>query len=193
MANRVSNANPERRSLALLWRSVVISRGTLMNERNTQAIVNGFDGLMSQAIFGLIGVVVGGLISGGVSVALARRTEWLGAKVAARLVREDLLLHVLLLEDVLSSGSYSPSKDKKLRDKEARERSWLEHRPRLAAVMMYGDYGKVIEAQAAADGLDAWIVDRTDPYKLNKQDQERLNRCLEAMRPGLYQLLNVAK
>ena len=57
---------------------------------------------MTEAIFGLIGVVVGGLISGGLSLILEWRKERVAARVAARLVREDLLPVSLGMEDVFS-------------------------------------------------------------------------------------------
>ena len=57
---------------------------------------------MTDAVFGLLGVLVGGAITGWTTYALERRRERAAARVAARLVREDLLPGVLLLEDVLT-------------------------------------------------------------------------------------------
>jgi hypothetical protein len=45
---------------------------------------------MAQAIFGLVGVVIGALVSGGVAFAIARRTETRKALASARLVQDEL-------------------------------------------------------------------------------------------------------
>ena len=94
---------------------------------------------MTEAIFGLIGVVVGGLISGGLSLILEWRKERVAARVAARLVREDLLPVSLMIEDVFGGRAWLQRSDR-----QSRERSWVEHRSRLATVMKYEDYAAVV-------------------------------------------------
>ena len=45
---------------------------------------------MTEAIFGLIGVALGGLLTGGATYLLARRTEKLEARASARLLQGEL-------------------------------------------------------------------------------------------------------
>ena len=47
---------------------------------------------MTAAIFGLAGVIVGGLISGGATYLMARRKEKVTARASARLLEEELAM-----------------------------------------------------------------------------------------------------
>lgn len=143
---------------------------------------------MTEAIFGLIGVVVGGLISGGISLILERRKEHVTARVAARLVREDLLPVSLGIEDVFNGRVWSQRPDRR-----SRERSWAEHRSRLATVMEYSDYASVVQAQIAADRFDAWFASRADRSDLKEADRNQLRSWNAEVGEGLSRLLEVAK
>jgi len=143
---------------------------------------------VTEAIFGLIGVVVGGLISGGLSLILERRKERVAARVAARLVREDLLPVSLGMEDVFSGRTWSQRPDRR-----SRERSWAEHRSRLATVMGYEDYAAVVQAQITADRFDAWFASRADRSGLEEADRNQLRRWNAEVGEGLSRLLEIAK
>lgn len=143
---------------------------------------------MTEAIFGLIGVVVGGLISGGISLILERRKEHVTARVAARLVREDLLPVSLGIEDVFNGRVWSQRPDRR-----SRERSWAEHRSRLATVMEYSDYASVVQTQIAADRFDAWFASRADRSDLKEADRNQLRSWNAEVGEGLSRLLEVAK
>ncbi len=142
---------------------------------------------MTEAIFGLIGVVVGGLISGGLSLILEWRKERVAARVAARLVREDLLPVSLMIEDVFGGRAWLQPPEPR-----SRERSWVEHRSRLATVMEYEDYAAVVQAQIAADRFDAWIASRADRSELSEDDRNQLRSWNAEVGRGLSRLLEMA-
>ena len=143
---------------------------------------------MTEAIFGLVGVVVGGLISGGLSLMLEGRKERVAARVAARLVREDLLPVSLRIEDVFGGRAWPQHPDSK-----RRERSWVEHRSRLATVMKYEDYAAVVQAQIAADRFEAWFANRADRPGLTEDDRDQLRSWNAEVGKGLSRLLQVAE
>lgn len=143
---------------------------------------------MTEAIFGLIGVVVGGLISGGLSLILEWRRERVAARVAARLVREDLLPVSLGIEDVFDGRAWSQRSDR-----QSRERSWVEHRSRLATVMKYEDYAAVVQAQIAADRFNAWFANRANLSELSEDDRNQLRSWNAEVGKGLSRLLEMAE
>jgi hypothetical protein len=143
---------------------------------------------VTEAIFGLIGVVVGGLISGGLSLILEWRKERVAARVAARLVREDLLPVSLSMEDVFGGRAWSQHPGER-----SRKQSWVEHRSRLATVMEYEDYAAVVQAQIAADRFDAWVASRADRSGLGEDDRDRLRSWNAEVGKGLSRLLEMAE
>jgi hypothetical protein len=63
---------------------------------------------MTEAIFGLVGVVVGGFITGGAINLIERRTERLEARASARLLQSELRLFAHKLDtarDLISSAT----------------------------------------------------------------------------------------
>jgi hypothetical protein len=143
---------------------------------------------MTGAIFGLIGVVVGGLISGGLSLILEWRKERVAARVAARLIREDLLPVSLGIEDVFGGRAWLRDPDRR-----SREQSWVEHRSRLATVMKYEDYAAVVQAQIAADRFEAWFAKIADRSRLDESDRNQLRSWNAEVGDGLSRLLEVAE
>lgn len=81
---------------------------------------------MSEAIFGLIGVVVGGVLSGAVQWAMTRRDERGATRRAARLVRSELREMRDLLTTWLGFAAWHWSWWESPRE-------WVEHRDVLAA------------------------------------------------------------
>jgi hypothetical protein len=142
---------------------------------------------VTEAIFGLIGVVVGGLISGGLSLILEWRKERVAARVAARLVREDLLPVSLMIEDVFGGRAWLQRSDR-----QSRERSWVEHRSRLATVMKYEDYAAVVQAQIAADRFNAWFANGANRSELSEDDRDQLRSWNAEVGKGLSRLLEMA-
>jgi hypothetical protein len=143
---------------------------------------------MTEAIFGLIGVIIGGLISGGINLFLQQRKERLSAKVSARLVRDDLYLAACWIEDAVTEGEWEYGSDRKIN-----EQAWNDHRAQLAAVLAYDDYASVGLAYQAVQKVNNWIDKRQEHFNLNDGDQQRFKSWLEDLRKGLTVLLKVAK
>ncbi len=131
---------------------------------------------------------MGGLISGGLSLTLEWRRERVAAKVAARLVREDLLPVSLGIEDIFGGRAWLQDPERR-----SREKSWVEHRSRLATVMRYEDYATVVQAQIAADRFEAWLANRADRSRLDENDRNQLRSWNAEVGKGLSRLREVAE
>lgn len=146
---------------------------------------------MTDAVFGLLGVLVGGAITGWTTYALERRRERAAARVAARLVREDLLPGVLLLEDVLTGVDSERSAD--LSPPEV----WQAERTRLALVMPYEDYGAAAQAVYRYRQLLRYLASRPRDQPISEHISERERSAMavwaQDMAKGLHALLGVAK
>jgi hypothetical protein len=136
----------------------------------------------------LIGVVVGGFISGGVSLLLERRKERGAARVAARVVREDLLQLALWIEDSVTQGRWLGDSFQGTGKK-----AWIDERGRLAHVLNYEQYASVLMAEQVFDRVNSWIVRRGDRLELDEKDRDQFGLWLEDLRRGLTTLLEIAK
>lgn len=96
---------------------------------------------MAEAIFGLVGVVVGGLLTGVVTLLLERRRENQEARVAQRIARSELGEAAKAVEDALAAGEWPPGWDKKRWSE-----SWSTNRRVLAATMEDDDFAKLARA-----------------------------------------------
>ncbi|MGY0386364.1 hypothetical protein ACWZJV_05275 [Nocardioides sp. WG-D5] len=65
---------------------------------------------MIVAIVGLVGVVVGAIVTGGVNYAIARREERFAQRAAVRLLCTDLHKVVAVTESVANDGNWGPEK-----------------------------------------------------------------------------------
>jgi hypothetical protein len=110
---------------------------------------------MTEAIIGLVGVLLGGLISGGAAYILAKRADQARLRAAARLVELELVaaqsalngrLHVI--RNTLSHQGWDKIRP---RGREFSVSHWLEHRGTLAAALSPGDWYAVQRAFAALD------------------------------------------
>ena len=84
---------------------------------------------MTEAIFGLVGVLVGGFLNGGVSWLADRRTRTSEGRVAARLVSSEIQLNNIHLRRAIEreQGSYVSSS--------VRDSDWEKHRATLALLL----------------------------------------------------------
>jgi hypothetical protein len=89
---------------------------------------------MESAVFGLIGVVVGGLLTGGTQLWLERRRERYAVSRAKRLVSGELLSAILIMRTIYNTPSktwpYFQDPDTALQTS-----AWQEHRTHLATVL----------------------------------------------------------
>jgi hypothetical protein len=100
---------------------------------------------MTEAIFGLLGVVLGGVLTGVVGYVAERRRQRQLARVSARIVREHLLDAMRAGEDLLGGR---PADARRAAD--ALGEVWREERRTLAGVMDYAPYADVAAGVRAA-------------------------------------------
>lgn len=81
---------------------------------------------MTEAIFGLVGVIIGGLLNGGVAWLTDRHRSKGAVKVSARLVLSELEMIEVSATSALSSANYSQLTF-------GSNTEWIEHRATLAA------------------------------------------------------------
>jgi hypothetical protein len=101
---------------------------------------------MTQAAFGLLGVIIGGVLTGFVGFVAERQRDRRLARVSARIVREHLLGAMRAGEDYLAGR---PSSLRATAD--ALVAAWRDERRALAVVMDYEPYAEVAAGVRAAD------------------------------------------
>jgi hypothetical protein len=90
---------------------------------------------VTEAVFGLIGVVVGGVLTGAVAYVLERRRETREARIARRIMRAQFGQALKAVDDGLKGKNWPPGwDDKRWSD------SWVAHRQALAAKMDDDDF-----------------------------------------------------
>jgi hypothetical protein len=147
---------------------------------------------MTEAIFGLVGVVIGALIGSVTTVFIEKRKERLAARVAARLVRDELYIVAVWLEDLLSFEHISEEQFERIKSRTTTD-SWAEQRVHLAAVMSYENFADASMAVGAADRFRHWISTQSAAAGLDDKARAFLKNVLENLRPGLEALKAVAK
>ena len=140
---------------------------------------------MGEAVFGLVGVVVGALLSGGTEWMLARRREQRAARTAARVVRDELYLVAVWLED-LREGAWTLPEGWRYS-----EQVWREQRAHLAAILPYDQYARAQQAHQATARFSAWAAQRASEPGAPLPPQ--LEMWLRDLREGLQALLEVAR
>ncbi len=139
------------------------------------------------AFIGLIGVIVGAVLTGLGNYLLARRKDRLSARVAARLVRDDLYGVACLLEDAIDSGVWPPGAPKAV-DLGV----WKEQRLHLAAVTSYKEYGTIMQAVVAVTRLHNWLAGPAGADAITDADKSRLQFWLSDLSAGLATLKDLA-
>jgi hypothetical protein len=85
---------------------------------------------MTAAVFGLVGVVIGGLLNGGITWAVTRATRKKQQRVALRLVTDELVFTVGALQTILTAKQW-PSYGHGIMDAQ----EWREHKLVLAEML----------------------------------------------------------
>jgi hypothetical protein len=137
---------------------------------------------MSQAIWGFIGVVVGVVLTGATQFGLARLEKDSSAKVAARLLMDDLVG----IARALRSDPEEPLNGFFLRPRYERlNASWQEYRAVLALILGYADWGTVSEAMQALAVifLDQDTLEHATPPDVRKHVAGLIDGCTEALTP----------
>ena len=129
---------------------------------------------MTEAIFGLVGVVVGGLLSGGVAYVMERRREQHATRAAARLLAEELRRAISFIHGVLRPvDSDWQSRAFAELDLEV----WKQNRVLLASALAEEAWTDVASAFEIVDALkeERWPVERQEDAI------EALDRGLQAL------------
>jgi hypothetical protein len=146
---------------------------------------------MEEATFGLIGVVVGALVTGGVTWTLARRREQRDVRAAARLLRNDLLKAEGMLSHALNESRWWP------RDRELPTSLWREERRYLAAELEnFDDWEPIGRAFTELEELSLYVEVRSLEADLGAlsveyrpvSDDETVEGARELVRRGLARL-----
>jgi hypothetical protein len=95
--------------------------------------------VVPEWVVGLVGVVVGGLLTGGVSFLLERRREKAHARAAREVIKSELQAAARAVEDALSGPDpeWPPGWDRV-----GWTESWATNRPVLAARMNEDDFAR---------------------------------------------------
>jgi hypothetical protein len=130
---------------------------------------------VTAAVFGVIGVIVGGVLNGLVSYALARRNERRAAKTAARLLLDEWRAALFLVEDVLRLGRWQP-------DQPIAFEVWDRHRELLANQLQQEAWLRVANARLHV----AWINSANQAGgKLGAKTRDELERRWRVVRDAI--------
>jgi hypothetical protein len=137
---------------------------------------------MTAAIFGLIGVIIGGLITSGVELFRDSFRERRGLRSAVRLVDDELGYVVAALDNVLEVGKWRPQQD------DLERSAWEESKPLLAAALELNDWRGIVIAYLHMDNF----VAQSQVAEM-RGDQEFANGEEELLRERLDAIENVQK
>jgi hypothetical protein len=114
---------------------------------------------MAEAIFGLLGVVVGGFLTGFVNYLLESRREKQEARVARRLARSELGEAGQAVNDALAGQGWPAGwTTKRWSD------SWSAYRRPLAATMNDNDFGELAQAALYVELLQVGLAAGKRPF-----------------------------
>src|SRR3989442_220761 len=119
--------------------------------------------MRSQAVFGLVGVILGGVLSGGVTFVMVRREERRAAQASARLLHDELRQIAISFRDFLAQGTDvgdsaepSPVLNSRYHDHwplpgltDFSMDRWQEHKPLLAKTVTTEDWYAISRAYEA--------------------------------------------
>jgi len=86
---------------------------------------------MTEGLFALLGVVLGGVVTGGVTIVQEKRRSAAARRVAARILVEQLLLAGHKLNSIGSSGSWDFASEAE-RKRALSDAQWIQHRELFA-------------------------------------------------------------
>jgi hypothetical protein len=130
---------------------------------------------VTEAVIGLIGVVVGGILTGGVAYVLERRRETREAQIARRVMRAQFGQALKAVDDGLKGKNWPPGwKGKRWSD------SWVAHRQALAAKISDDDFATLAQGALYMELLQAGF--ETDPRPFGPCDEEFFKRVTQAVR-----------
>ena len=146
---------------------------------------------MTEAIFGLIGVVVGALAASLGDLALERRRETAGIRRAARLVHFELLeAYAVLAAAAVGEDEFPSTKDERLVTD-----AWEAYRGQLASAVSDETWSKLAVAYRVMGMLNSIASGRNRPLRrhLPVQDRDWLKSAAGDVRLALDALADLAR
>lgn len=134
---------------------------------------------MNAAIFGRLGVIVGGVINGVVSTLLARRTERADSRSAARLVRSEL---VRFRSVAIGARTWAPDQLPQLRHAETE--LWKASRAVLARTLSDAHWALVARAYAHVEAVQSVLVFDVDGTLVDWRRTEAQRLLAELVEPA---------
>jgi hypothetical protein len=140
------------------------------------------------AAVGLLGVVVGGVLSGLVTIQVERVREGHAARVAARLLQDDFENVVLYVDALSESGRYGPSVLAHVKTDE-----WREQRALIALPLEIEEWD-VLSVAARRWGMLAAKLEGFEPGRsLSADDRQQLDVLRGDMRRAIPLLRSVGR
>ena len=143
---------------------------------------------MTEALFGLAGVLIGGLLSVLTNIFLEDRRDMVAAKVGARLIRDDLHRVAIYLENAIIEERWIN------RDVTRIEiLLWQEQRYILAKVLKYPVYGKIVSSMIAVEKINGWLASDNENLHFEDKTKKQFQFWLDDIREALQALMSVAE
>jgi hypothetical protein len=144
---------------------------------------------MGEAIFGLVGVVVGAVVAGGVDYALDRRRERAGLRAALRLVEDEYKDLLSVVAIVLQMRVWPPSDWQAWRSTSRDQ--WETHRDVLAARLSAADWELIAQGRDIHRRLAGYIEEHGPGKQLTVERivEDGELRSLEAWRDTLERII----
>jgi hypothetical protein len=139
---------------------------------------------MEAAIFGLVGVVLGAIITGGTQIFLDWRRQRHDLETAKRLIEGELLQSILVVRSLNDVEEWPPSFDV---DRAFATSAWQEHRVQLARSLPEATWNEVVLTYAEMQTFRTHVAllmdsaDRTKDWSITDASKKQFQRTIDAL------------
>jgi hypothetical protein len=138
---------------------------------------------VAQAIFGLIGVIIGAAVTGGVDLVLERRREDAAARQAKRLVASELHTMWVHLALLAREGRTPTTPPEKYGERFLPFALWEGHRASLARVVSDADWEALFLLYDNVMGLRLFIMELPPGAELPPEQKEQFTDLTDSTGP----------